>query len=242
MQKKPLFKTCRHLFFNIRPTKKLTSKQSTILKHLILWKMTRIQKKHHLSQKEINPSLKLWQRSSNIPKAASSNIRRVQKNEQKESDYFSQFITRQTLSSFYGHIQKKQLNSLVNSSFQRKGHAGHRLINLLESRLDIILYRASFCTSIFAARQLISHGKILVNGNISTNSSLLLLPGDIVSIFHKEEDSVKNSMKTINRKMKKKPSHLEINYNLMSLVFLYNPTYVFFPTFLQRDELVKSFS
>nr|YP_665646.1 ribosomal protein S4 [Nephroselmis olivacea]AAF03172.1 ribosomal protein S4 [Nephroselmis olivacea] len=238
MQKKPLFKTCKHLFFHIRPTKKLNSKQSTILKHLILWKMARIKKK---TQLPLSPSFKLWQRSSTLPKTASLHIKRVQKNEQKESDYFSQFTTRQTLSSIYGNIQKKQMNNLVNQAFRRKGHAGSRLITLLESRLDVILYRASFCTSIFTARQLINHNKIMVNGIISNSSALLLSPGDIVSVVHNYEMTLKNSIKSIQKKNLNKPNYLEISYNLMTIVFLYAPTYVFFQTYIDRDNIHKSF-
>ena len=241
MQKKPLFKTSRQFLFPIRLTKKLTPKQSMTLKHLILWKMTKSKQKHQQMDSAVLKRLRLWQRYNPAPKVASTHIRRVQKNEEKESDFFTRFLTRQTISHVYGTVRKKQLTPIVKRAMRMKGHTGQNLISLLESRLDIVLYRIGFSSSIHSARQLINHGKVLVNGSVTYNSGSCLMPGDILSLQPATHELVKKQLHENEEIKQNKAIHVEVNYNILSAIFLYAPTHVFLPTSIQRDDLMRSF-
>ena len=69
-----------------------------------------------------------------------------------------------------------------------KGDTGHNLIGLLEQRLDMVVYRAKFTPTIFAARQLVSHGHIRVNGVKCNIASRKVQPGDIISLSNKAKE------------------------------------------------------
>jgi small subunit ribosomal protein S4 len=69
-----------------------------------------------------------------------------------------------------------------------KGDTGQNLIGLLEQRLDMVVYRAKFAPTIFAARQIVSHGHIRVNGVKCNIASRKVLPGDVVSLGTKAQD------------------------------------------------------
>jgi small subunit ribosomal protein S4 len=69
-----------------------------------------------------------------------------------------------------------------------KGDTSQNLIGLLERRLDAVVYRAKFAPTVFAARQLVSHGHILVNGQKCNIASRLVKPGDEVSLGAKAQE------------------------------------------------------
>lgn len=241
MQKKPLFKTSRQLLFPIRGTKKLSPKQSITLKHLILWKMTKSKQNQHQLDASAIKQLRLWQKYNPIPKVASTHIRRVQKNEEKESDFFARFVTRQNICQVYGAIKKKQIAAILTRAMRAKGHTGQTFISLLESRLDVVLYRIGFAASIHSARQFINHQKILVNGALATSSGSCLNGGDVISIVPELQDLLKSQMNQHQQVQQNKPIHLEVNYNTFIAVFLYAPTHVFLPTPIRRDDVMRSF-
>src|SRR3546814_11800266 len=69
-----------------------------------------------------------------------------------------------------------------------KGDTGHNLIGLLEQRLDMVVYRAKFAPTIFAARQIVSHGHIRVNGVKCNIASRKVLAGDVISLGDKAKE------------------------------------------------------
>src|ERR1044072_8428587 len=69
-----------------------------------------------------------------------------------------------------------------------KGDTGQNLIGLLERGLDMVVYRAKFAPTIFAARQIVNHGHIRVNGTKCNIASRKVLPGDVVSLGDKAKD------------------------------------------------------
>merc|ERR1711974_271001 len=73
----------------------------------------------------------------------------------------------------YGDLTEKQFRRIFADAERRRGDTGEILIGLLESRLDAVVYRAKFVPTVFAARQFVNHGHVLVNGrrvNIPSNS------------------------------------------------------------------------
>jgi ribosomal protein S4 len=89
---------------------------------------------------------------------------------------------------------------------------------LFESRLDTVLYRSKFCMSIRTARQLISHGAILVNNQKTKNQSYLLKPGDFISVNSKYNVIIEKSIARSNI-WPIPPKHLIVNYKTLQLIF-----------------------
>ena len=111
-----------------------------------------------------------------------------QRRRSKQSDYGLQLRAKQKLKGYYGNIQEKHFRSLYKKASQTKGDTGENLIGLLESRIDAIIYRAKFIPTVFAARQFINHGHILLNGKKHNIPSTRLSPGDIVEIREKSRE------------------------------------------------------
>jgi small subunit ribosomal protein S4 len=100
----------------------------------------------------------------------------------KMSEYKLQLKEQKKLSLFYGGLSKKQLRKYFLESHNSPGEFSKNFINLLERRLDVILYRSQFVKNITLARQLITHKKVVVNQKIMSIPSYLAHPGDIISI------------------------------------------------------------
>ena len=87
-----------------------------------------------------------------------------QNKRKKPSDYGTQLMAKQKLKCHYGYITEKQFRNLFQKASKIKGNTSENLIELLERRLDAAVYRMKFVTTIFAARQFVSHGHVKVNG------------------------------------------------------------------------------
>ncbi|MDB5539360.1 MAG: ribosomal protein [Devosia sp.] len=105
-----------------------------------------------------------------------------QRRKGKTSDYGLQLRAKQKLKGYYGSITEKAFKKLYTEASRVKGDTGERLIGLLESRLDAIVYRAKFVPTVFAARQFVSHGHILVNGKRVNIPSYQVKVGDKVEV------------------------------------------------------------
>ncbi len=103
----------------------------------------------------------------------------------KLSNYGTQLQEKQKVRFMYG-LSEKQFKKTFDEAGKLKGVHGEDFLKLLESRLDNIVYRIGFANTRKAARQLVNHGHILVNGNKVNIPSYRVKPGDVVSI--KESD------------------------------------------------------
>jgi small subunit ribosomal protein S4 len=100
----------------------------------------------------------------------------------KTSDYGLHLRAKQRLKSHYGRINEKQFRNIFKEASRRKGNTGENFIGLLESRLDAAIYRITVASSIFAARQMVSHGHVLVNGKRVNIPSYTLKINDKIEI------------------------------------------------------------
>ena len=105
----------------------------------------------------------------------------------KTSDFGMQLDERQKLKAVYGLISQKQLVNTYKKALTRSGNTAHNFIDQLECRLDNIVYRLRFGSSIFAAQQLVAHGHILVDGKKVDRRSFLVRPGMTISIKPKSQ-------------------------------------------------------
>jgi small subunit ribosomal protein S4 len=111
-----------------------------------------------------------------------------QRRKGKMSDFGLQLRAKQKLKGYYGDVTEKQFKATYKAADRMKGDTGQNLIGLLEQRLDMVCYRAKFAPTIFAARQIVSHGHIRVNGVKCNIASRKVLPGDVVSLGDKARD------------------------------------------------------
>ena len=102
----------------------------------------------------------------------------------RTSDYGQQLREKQKLKRMYG-VLEKQFRKYFAEAERRRGNTGEQLIQLLESRLDNVVYRTGFGSTRAEARQLVSHRAIELNGHTADIPSMLVKAGDIVSIREK---------------------------------------------------------
>jgi len=99
----------------------------------------------------------------------------------KTSEYGTQLKEKQKVKYTYG-VLERQFRNLYEKASRMKGQKGENLITLLESRLDNIVYRLGIAPTRAAARQLVSHCHITLNGSVCNIPSALVKPGDIVAV------------------------------------------------------------
>ena len=105
----------------------------------------------------------------------------------KPSDYGIQLQAKQKLKAYYGNINERQFRNIYKKASMLKGDTSENLIGLLERRLDAVIYRAKFSTTIFSARQLINHGHVKVNGKKVNIASYLIKEEDSIEIRDKSK-------------------------------------------------------
>ena len=111
-----------------------------------------------------------------------------QRRKGKVSDYGIQLRAKQKLKGYYGDITEKQFKRAYQEADRMKGDTSQNLIGLLERRLDMIVYRAKFAPTIFAARQLVSHGHVRVNGVKCNIASRQVDVGSEISLGNKAKE------------------------------------------------------
>ena len=139
--------------------------------------------KHKLARREgvniLDKTSASLKRRLNIPPGVHG-----RKRTRRLSEFGTQLREKQKLKATYG-ILEKQLTRLVRSVEKQKGETGELLIALLETRLDNIVYRLGFAKTRFQARQLVSHGHVLVNGKKITIPSYHVKAGDVIGLSEK---------------------------------------------------------
>lgn len=102
----------------------------------------------------------------------------------RRSDYGLQLNEKQKVSFIY-NVREGQLRRYFMKARKMPGNTGANLLGLLERRLDNLVYRAGFAATIWAARQMVGHGHILVNGQRLNIPSYLVRPGEVLSLTEK---------------------------------------------------------
>jgi len=113
-------------------------------------------------------------------------LKRGVKEHRKLSEYGLQLLEKQKLKEYYG-ILEKQMKRYVEKAFRSKDNAGDVLVETLECRLDNMVYRLGFATTLRQARQMVVHGHILLNGKKANRPSIEVKPGDVISLREKSQ-------------------------------------------------------
>ncbi|MEG6612498.1 30S ribosomal protein S4 [Pseudoclostridium thermosuccinogenes] len=119
----------------------------------------------------------------NHPKA----LKRGVKVHRKLSEYGEQLIEKQKLKAYYG-VLEKQFRRYVEEALRSKGNSGEILLQNLERRLDNIVYRLGFASTLRQARQMVIHGHIRVNGEKLDRPSYRVKVGESISLREKSRD------------------------------------------------------
>src|SRR3990167_1094784 len=139
--------------------------------------------KHKLARREginvLDKSSASLKRRLNIPPGAHG-----KKRKRRLSEFGSQLREKQKVKATYGLLEK-QFKRLINEASRKKGDTGEILMSLLETRLDNVVYRLGFAKSRFMARQLVSHGHILINGKRVNIPSYSVKVDNVVSLSPK---------------------------------------------------------
>jgi len=161
----------------------------------------------------------------------------------KPSDYGTQLAAKQKLKGYYANIGERQFRRLYEEAVRRKGDTGENLIELLERRLDAVVYRMKFASTPFAARQLINHGHVLVNGKRLNIGSAKLKDGDTIELRTraKEMAVVIEATQSSERDV---PDYLEIDHERMKGRFVRAPKLadVPYPVAMEPNLVVEFYS
>jgi small subunit ribosomal protein S4 len=166
-----------------------------------------------------------------------------QRRKQKPTDFGIQLMAKQKLKGYYGNIGEKQFRKYYDEAVRRKGDTSENLIELLERRLDAVVYRLKFAITPFAARQFINHGHVTVNGKRVNIPSYLLKDGDEIEVREKSKQLavVLDSTQSIERDV---PEYLDVDHRAMKGKFNRAPklTDVPYPVQMEPNLVVEFYS
>ncbi len=133
----------------------------------------------------------------------------------KLSDYGTQLRAKQKLKKYYGDITEKQFRRTYDEANRRKGNTAELLIGLLEQRLDALVYRAKFVPTIFAARQFVNHGHVMVNGQRVTIPSYRLRIDDVVEVRERSKQMAL-VLEAIQLPERDVPDYVDVDHNKLT--------------------------
>ena len=145
-----------------------------------------------------------------------------QRRKNKLSDFGTQLRAKQKLKGYYGDLTEKQFRKIFTEAERVKGDTGEMLVGLLERRLDAVVYRAKFVPTIFAARQFVNHGHVLVNGKRVNIASYRVSEGDIISVREKSRQmaAIVEAIALTERDV---PDYVEVDNSKLTAKFVRTP-------------------
>ena len=145
-----------------------------------------------------------------------------QRRKSKLSDFGLQLRAKQKLKGHYGDLTEKQFRRRFSEAERVKGDTGENLIGLLERRLDALVYRAKFVATIFAARQFVNHGHVMVNGTKVNIPSYRVKEGDVIEV-RESSRQIATILEAISLTERDVPDYIETDYSKMTAKFIRTP-------------------
>ena len=130
------------------------------------------------------------------------------------SDYGVQLREKQKVRRMYG-VLEKQFRNYYKEAARLKGNTGENLLQLLEQRLDNVVYRMGFASTRAEARQLVSHKAVVVNGQVVNIPSFKVRPEDVVSVREKAKKQARIGAALELAEQREKPVWIEVDNNKM---------------------------
>ena len=161
----------------------------------------------------------------------------------KPSDYGIQLQAKQKLKAYYGNINERQFRNIYKKASMLKGDTSENLIGLLEKRLDAVIYRAKFSTTIFSARQLINHGHVKVNGKKVNIASYSVNEEDSIEIRDKSKQLAIIDI-ALASKERETPEYIQMDEKNKKLKFVRVPKFeeVPYPVVMEPNLVIEYYS
>jgi small subunit ribosomal protein S4 len=166
-----------------------------------------------------------------------------QRRKQKLSDFGTQLKAKQKLKGYYANISERQFRKIYEEAARLKGDTSARLIGLLESRLDAIIYRAKFVPTPFAARQFVNHGHVRVNGKKVNIASYRCKIDDVIEVREKSKQ-LGLVLEAVGLAERDVPDYIEVDHTKMTARFVRLPALadVPYPVQMEPNQVVEYYS
>jgi small subunit ribosomal protein S4 len=166
-----------------------------------------------------------------------------QRRKAKLSDFGIQLRAKQKLKGYYGDLTEKQFRRIFTEAERLRGDTGEKLVGLLESRLDALIYRAKFVPTMFAARQFINHGHILVNGRKVNIASYRVSEGDTIEVREKSKQ-IPLVLEAVALAERDVPEYVSVDHAKMSANFVRVPAVsdVPYPVIMEPNLVVEFYA
>ncbi len=158
----------------------------------------------------------------------------------KQSEYAIQLLEKQKAKYTYG-VLERQFRTLFGKASAKQGITGENFLKLLEARLDNVVYRLGIAPTRSAARQLVSHKHITVNGTVVNIPSYSLRPGDVIAVRERSKSLEAITASVAGRKINKF-SWLEWNANDLQGTFVSFPERADIPENIKENLIVELYS
>ena len=161
----------------------------------------------------------------------------------KISDYGTQLEAKQKMKFYYGNMNERQFRNVYRKARNKKGNTTENLIGFLERRLDIIIYRAKFATTVFSARQLINHGHIRVNGRKVNIPSYLINEKDTIEVRDKSKKMTMIVGSLVNKE-REIPDYIQMDEKNKKVKLIRVPKFseVPYPTIMEPNLVIEYYS
>ena len=161
----------------------------------------------------------------------------------KPTDFGIQLMAKQKLKGYYGNIGEKAFKRYYAEAARLRGDTGQNLIGILETRMDAVLYRSKIAPTVFAARQLINHGHVMLNGKRCNIASVMLKAGDTLSLKEKSK-TIPAVLEGVASTERDVPEYVEADHDKMTVTFVRIPTLdeVPYPVQMEPNLVVEYYS
>ncbi len=161
----------------------------------------------------------------------------------KPSDYGTQLEAKQKMKFYYGNMNERQFRNVYRKALNKKGNTSENLIGFLERRLDSVIYRAKFATTVFSARQLINHGHIRVNGKKVNIPSYLVKEEDTIEVKDKSKELTMIIGSLLNKE-REIPDYIQMDEKNKKVKFIRVPKFseVPYPTIMEPNLVIEYYS
>ncbi len=161
----------------------------------------------------------------------------------KISGFGQQLAAKQKLRGYYANLSERQFRRIYQEASRLRGDTAENMIGLLERRLDIVVYRMNFVPTVFAARQFVNHGHVLVNGKRVNIPSFAVREGDVIEVREKSKNMTM-VLGAVQQPERDVPDYLAVDYKGLKGSFVRTPKLadVPYPVQMEPNLVIEYYS
>jgi len=166
-----------------------------------------------------------------------------QRRKRRPSDFGLQLNAKQKLKGYYGSISEKQFRRYYKEAASRRGDTSENLVGILERRLDAVVYRMKFVPTVFASRQFVNHGHVMVNGRKVNIPSYLVKEGDVIEVREKSRE-IPMVLEAVGSSERDTPEYMDVDHKKMKGTFVRTPKLsdIPYPVQMEPNLVVEYYS